>query len=117
MWDRAVGKTHDLGRKRSEKLKEKPKRTDRFAIFNWLVDTQLATLNSAEAKVWVVLWRCERDGVCKVSQQRIGDLCGYDRRSVIRILKRLIDAGLIHQITTGNSLTGETNQYALARPT
>ena len=91
----------------------KPNRSLRFATINHAVDNHLASMSGTEAKLYMALWRHERDGVVGLSHEQLAGICGVDRSTVIRNLKPLTDHGLVRVVERGSSKTNTPNKYQL----
>lgn len=111
-----LGRQSPATRKPSSNGKAKD---NRFAPINALVDHHLADLNGVETKVYLTIWRWinAKTKVASISHQQIAEICGVEKRSVIRSLKTLTEKKLIRRTKKGNSETHTSNSYIVLTPT
>jgi hypothetical protein len=73
----------------------------RFAELNRFVDTTMRELIHSDLKVWMILFRDARNGVAQTAQTDLANRAGVCRRTVVRALRRLQDAGLLAVVRKG----------------
>ncbi len=89
-----------------------PKKQGRFEKLNSFVDVTLKNLTMAESKVWLILYRDERDGIVQTSQVSIAKRAGLSERSVTTAVRLLQKRGLLHVLYQGGLNRG-TSRYRL----
>jgi hypothetical protein len=92
-----------------------PART-RWALLNGIVDGKLRELGDAETRVWLVLYRDERDGLARTGMTDIARRAGLSRRGVVKAVKGLKARGII-EVTARGTIAGMPNTYRLKTPT
>lgn len=88
------------------KSKRKGTAPDRFMVLNTFVDFSMRELNRNEIAVWMVLYRDTRNGTATVSQKFIAERCGLSERTVRRMVRRLVNAGLLVVVHRGGISAG-----------
>ncbi|MCA9199593.1 MAG: helix-turn-helix domain-containing protein [Planctomycetales bacterium] len=73
----------------------------RFHQVNDFVDIAMANLNRGEIAVYMVLWRDERDGCVRVSQESIASRAGMQKRNCQKAIKSLSTKGFIKVVRQG----------------
>jgi hypothetical protein len=81
-------------------------RGDRFRVLNSFVDRTLRELRRNEIAVWLVLYRDVRDGVANTSQVDIALRAGLGKRTVVRVIRRLVDKRLVQIVRRGGINSG-----------
>lgn len=91
---------------------------DRFATINGFIDFTLAALSRNEAAVWLILWRDTKEGTARTAHTDIARRAGIGRRTVIRMVAKLVAKGLLVMVHRGGLNRG-MNVYRvlpLAKP-
>ena len=85
---------------------------ERFAVLNAFVDTALAELTGAEAKVWLILFRDTKaaTGTARTGQSDIARRAGINARNVRRVLVALEAKGMLRVVRRGR-LNGGPSCY------
>ena len=88
------------GRKRPAKGRQR--HGGRFAVLNAFIDVHMGKLSRAPAMAWLVLYRDTKpDGLARTAITDLARRVECDRRSVLRALRVLIDAGLLEVVRRG----------------
>lgn len=77
------------------------KGTERFAVLNKFVDTNMTDLTGADIKTWICLFRDVRNGVAETSVCYISKRAGLSERIIKKSLKKLKDKGFVEVIRRG----------------
>ena len=81
------------------------------------VDNHLGTLPTGAIRVWAVLFRnANADRHVCITQANVAELCGLSLRHVNRMIRGLVDAGLLLRIAQGCK-GGHPSVYHLVFPT
>lgn len=83
----------------------------RFKMLNAFVDSTLCTLEPSAAAVWLVLFRCARNGFAKCSHTLIAKRTGLSTKTVSRAVTALTERGLVERISGG--IPGKISQYRI----
>lgn len=75
--------------------------SERFAVLNRFVDTNMTDLTGADIKTWICLFRDVRNGVAETSASYIAKRAGLSERIIKKSLKKLKDKGFIEVIRRG----------------
>lgn len=79
----------------------------RWQMLNAFVDETLKSLNGAQAKVWLVLYRDTKpDGRVRASDADLGRRAGLAARSARRARVKLVELGLVKVVRRGSLLGG-----------
>lgn len=89
------------------------KGTERFAVLNRFVDTNMTDLTGADVKTWICLYRDVRNGVAETSVSYISKRAGLSERIIKKSLKKLKDKGFIEVIRRGAPGIG-SSRYRIA---
>ena len=78
-------------------------KTDKFKTMNHVVDhwDEFDGLKPVDMSIWLIMFRFERDGFCRVSQSLITKKCDVAINTVRSSIKRLINSGLITVVEKG----------------
>ena len=92
-----------------------PKRngSERFAILNRFVDSNMTDLTGADIKTWICLYRDVRNGVAETSVSYIAKRAGLSERIIKKSLKRLKDKGFVEVLRRGAPGIG-SSRYRIA---
>jgi hypothetical protein len=75
----------------------------RFAAVNAFLDVAARNLELSQIGVWMVLWRDTKpDGLARTSTTDMARRLGISRRTVLRAIKALHNAGLLIVVRVGN---------------
>jgi hypothetical protein len=86
-------------------------RSERFAVLNAFIDFALADLTSAQAKVWLILFRdTKRTGLARTGQADIARRAGLKVRMVRYALRSLEVQGMVDVVRRGR-LSGGPSVY------
>ena len=91
---------------------QKPKQisTGRFQTMNSFVDHSARFVDTTAQATWLVLFREIRNGRATISQGQIAERIGVSRRTAIRAIQHLEDAGLIMVVKRGK-IGGGSSTY------
>lgn len=70
-------------------------------------------LNGEDVRAFAVMWDCSRDGLCTISERRLGERLFKSEQAARRIIRRLQACGWIAPIDHGNGLCRD---YQLLTP-
>lgn len=107
----------------NQPLKQRPTkmqpRGDRFAVLNAFVDSALAALTGAEAKVWFILFRDVKahTGTARTGQVDIARRAGLSVRAVKTAVKSLEAKGLLKVRQRGRLNAGPSVHVVVASST
>jgi len=93
--------SHEEPRRAEEPRQVRSRSPDRFPKLNEFVDRTLRDLSRVETKVWMVLYRDERNGTVQTAQSDIARRAGCSPRAVVTALKRLKGRGLVEVVKQG----------------
>ena len=105
----------DGGAKKSQDAKAKATATKRFQQMNAFVDNSARLVGSTAGMVWLVIFREVKapEGLATVSHRQIADCLGINRRTVLRALKELEEAGLLTVVKRGHMSQKKSSVYRL----
>jgi DNA-binding transcriptional ArsR family regulator len=84
----------------------------RFLTMNSFADTSARQVGLAAQAVWFQLFRHARaKGVVSLSQGQIAERAGITKRTVIKAIKELTEAGMIELLSKGNNIKNEASTY------
>jgi hypothetical protein len=110
------GREH-RGRDRSQPTGKRRARAkaagQRFRTLNAFVDFTAGGLRRNELLVWLILYRDTRDGVARTSQADLARRAGVSKRTVIRVVRKLVDRGLLVVVYRGSIQQGPSGYRVL----
>jgi len=108
----------DIRTRPATKSNGKPKRrnrSDRFEVFNYVIDVHQGSMPDADFRVWVTLWRlADSKGMVARSHKALKELCGIHRDTVKRSVRRLIKRKLLVLVESGSPERNEPNRYRVS---
>jgi DNA-binding transcriptional ArsR family regulator len=94
-----------------------PKALGRFQAMNAFADHYTRLVDTTAQVVWFILFRdVKSNGLATVSLQQIADRIGVHRRTVMRAVKQLKDAGLLTVVARGTTNHGPSIYRVHGRP-
>ena len=85
---------------------------DRWARLNTFTDLTMKKLNASQIKVWIFLYRHERNGTVDSSVRQIANATGLSRNGAHKALRKLIDSELVEPLRMSRH-HGEASVYRL----
>jgi hypothetical protein len=84
----------------------------RFQTVNDFVDVSQQSVSPMARSVWLTLWReTKSNGLVQISHGQIAAKVGISRRSSIRLVNDLVEAGLCKVVSKGNSFEKKQKTY------
>lgn len=89
----------------------------RFAVANAFADYGARRVDTTAQAVWWIIWReTKPDGLARVSFGRLAECVGATRRTAVRAVKRLENAGLLTVVRRGSLRQGASTYRAHGTP-
>lgn len=96
---------------------ERRKTGERFATANGFADAGARLVDTTAQAVWWILWRDTKpDGLARTSFGRIAECVGRSRRTVIRAIGQLAEAGFLTIVRRGSLHQGASTYRVHGTP-